>query len=142
MCNRVNGRMGGTVSFYVCIAILYCRRFQEVVNKKVCIFQFTTDIIYACESGVTGNAGMRMSMFGFAKISGATIFSYTLVAYLEYRRYVCVYSNIDTDDLVPHKNGFELKNPQEIYSTIFSLLHACTKNGYVVAPSPLPCLKE
>ena len=43
---------------------------------------------------------------------------------------------------LPHKNGLELKNPQEIYITIFSLIHACTKNGYVVATSPLPCLKE
>ena len=41
-----------------------------------------------------------------------------------------------------HKNGFELKNPQEIYSTIFSSILACTKNGYVVAPSSLPCLNE
>ena len=43
---------------------------------------------------------------------------------------------------VPHKNGLELKNPQEIYITIFSLIYACTKNGYVVATSPLPRLKE
>jgi hypothetical protein len=44
---------------------------------------------------------------------------------------------------VPHKNGFEPKNSQEIYNAIYPLMQACTKNVCVLAPSsPWQCLKE
>ena len=32
--------------------------------------------------------------------------------------------------VLPHKNGFEPKNSQEIYNAICPLIQACTKNGY------------
>ena len=43
---------------------------------------------------------------------------------------------------VPHKNGLELKNLQEIHNTISPLIHACTKNGFILASSLPPYLKE
>ena len=56
---------------------------------------------------------------------------------------LCIHSYMITQTTrLQHKNGFEPKNSQDIYNVIRPLIQACTKNGYVLAPSPLPCLKE